>query len=91
MRFKEKHFTLTSDPWISRTLQANHVAEEVEFQQVKEGMHTEDWAAAQCATTQDYGHGSWPVFLLTGGLNYQVRLVELHVLSDVKRVATLCA
>jgi len=69
--------------YLAISFQANHVAEEVEFQTVTDGKVNEDWAEMQARTTQDYGHGSWPTFLLTGGLNYQV---VHHLLPGVSQL-----
>jgi len=86
----------TGSYYLSISFQANHVAEEVSFQNHKDGKHTMDWAAAQAETTQDYGHGSWPVFLLTGGLNYQVvhhllpGISQLHYMNIQPIVKTTC-
>ena len=69
--------------YLAIAFQANHVAEEIEFQNVKEGAHADDWAEMQARTTQDYGHGSWATFLLSGGLNYQV---VHHLLPGVSQL-----
>lgn len=71
--------------YLAISFQANHVAEETEFQDIDTvaGHSTEDWAVMQARTTQDYGHGSLLTFYLTGGLNYQV---VHHLLPGVSQL-----
>jgi len=70
--------------YLAISFQANHVADETEFQQIDASGHcNEDWAIMQARTTQDYGHGSTLTFYLTGGLNYQV---VHHLLPGVSQL-----
>jgi len=70
--------------YLAIAFQANHVAEDIEFQTISEGgACLEDWAVMQARTTQDYGHGSLATFVLTGGLNYQV---VHHLLPGVSQL-----
>mmetsp|Transcript_32397 Transcript_32397/g.70736 ORF Transcript_32397/g.70736 Transcript_32397/m.70736 type:complete len:472 (-) Transcript_32397:175-1590(-) len=70
--------------YLAISFQANHVAEETEFQPIDSAGHCkQDWAEMQARTTQDYGHGSLLTFYLTGGLNYQV---VHHLLPGVSQL-----